>query len=72
MLNITKDFIYGRLMMIKKKMMESKEKVEEVFSEHEQLKMLSQVAITIGVYYFIMEFVVMKIISRVPIQIGFF
>jgi hypothetical protein len=36
------------------------------------LKLSLQVAITLGVYYLIMEFVVMKIIYRVPIQIGFF
>jgi hypothetical protein len=40
MLNITKDFIYGRLMMIKKKIMESREKVEKVFNEHEKLKIV--------------------------------
>jgi hypothetical protein len=58
--------------MMIKKIMESREKVEKVFNEHEKLKMSLQVAITLGVYYLIMEFVVMKIIYRVPIQIGFF
>ena len=69
MSNITKDFI----VTIKKKMMENKEKVKKVFNEREKLKMSLQVATTLGVYYLIMEFVVMKIIFRAPpIQIGFF